>query len=665
MKNLRYLFCFVLLLCFCAVPALAVTGEELLASADVYLTFDDGIKDVNGKYEVFSEGDTPLVEGKFGQAANCKAGENYMTVDGFVFETNSFTVSAWVRQHEVGGDPVLFGNKDWQSGANPGWLLSARTSDWKYNANVPGGSRTDTEYPYGSAPGVTSIDEWNHLVISVDRDAETYTFYVNGQKYGKSTSFAEKGHTDVTYDDEDMEYPFNIGEDGTGIVNMAQTFDVDFDEVAVFLRALTEEEAIALYTYAPAGYEAAVVAENPLLAPLTYTADGQVVRDSAEFYLSFEDGVKDDRGNYTVTATGEIPTSDGAVGKAGHFADGNFLTIDNYSFGTDSFTVSVWLNEHTINSDPLILSNKDWGSGANPGVAFAVESAKWIMNINVPDGSRADRKITTAEVAALCEDNFNTWTFLTFVVDRDSHTITGYFNGRQIGAPVDFSENGHDGKIYADEVNGYPLNIGNDGTGAYFTTWEGSVLDADIDELAIFRKALSADEVAAMYASYGVAENIPSPKPPVEKSLSVSASEYKAGEKVVVTAVGEGLDWVGLYHEDDTPGDVGSIEWYYTKDHNGEAAEFSTELEAGSYKVILFADDGYDIILTESFAVAADEPEPEAAAEEPEPIEPADAAVDETLDAKAESPNTFDFGILAAAAAVISLGGFALTNKKN
>ena len=41
------------------------------------------------------------------------------------------------------------------------------------------------------------------------------------------------------------------------------------------------------------------------------------------------------------------------------------------------------------------------------------------------------------------------------------------------------------------------------------------------------------------------------------------------------------------------------------------------------------------------------------------------APVDQTLDQKAEAPNTFDFGILAAVASVLSLGGFALTRKKH
>ena len=40
------------------------------------------------------------------------------------------------------------------------------------------------------------------------------------------------------------------------------------------------------------------------------------------------------------------------------------------------------------------------------------------------------------------------------------------------------------------------------------------------------------------------------------------------------------------------------------------------------------------------------------------------AAADEKLDQKTEAPNTFDFGVVAAIAAVISLGGFAVSKKR-
>ena len=42
-----------------------------------------------------------------------------------------------------------------------------------------------------------------------------------------------------------------------------------------------------------------------------------------------------------------------------------------------------------------------------------------------------------------------------------------------------------------------------------------------------------------------------------------------------------------------------------------------------------------------------------------------DASVDEALDQKAEAPNTFDFGVIAAIAAVVSLGGFAVSKKRH
>ena len=81
-----------------------------------------------------------------------------------------------------------------------------------------------------------------------------------------------------------------------------------------------------------------------------------------------------------------------------------------------------------------------------------------------------------------------------------------------------------------------------------------------------------------------------------------------------------------------------------------------------------------EIIVKAQVEAAPEEPAPEEpAAEEPAPEEPAaeepaadepKANVDETLDNKAEAPNTFDFGILAAAAAVLSLAGFTAAGGK-
>lgn len=233
----------------------AASGRELLGSADVYMTFENGIKDDNGNYTIISDGDTPIVEGKFGSGINCKGGINFITVDGFKFGTDSFTFAAWIQCNDQGSDPAIAGTKYWDSGSNIGWVLSARDNDWKYNANTETGSRTDREYLYSKA-----LDDernvWYHIALVVDRTNEVYNLYINGVPQGE-IDFSGNGHTGESYDDEYSGYTFNIGDDGSGIYNANCTFDFDYDEIAVFKRALSAEEITALYEYDPNAVEAA------------------------------------------------------------------------------------------------------------------------------------------------------------------------------------------------------------------------------------------------------------------------------------------------------------------------------------------------------------------------------------------------------------------------
>ena len=264
----------------CGVSASAANGEELLKNAEMYLTFEETLDDVMGNHTVESDGDTPFVDGKFGKGVNIENAVNSLYIEDLKFEDSSFTITTWINCHEHSGDPVLFGNKDWNRGTNPGFLLCMRGSDFKFNANVDGGTRTDMEYPFAVAPIESEKDTWMHLALVVDRDNNTYDLYINGVKQGKSGDIS--GHAGVTYDETFMEYPFAIGEDGTLLYNMMQTLICDYDEFAVFMKALSAEEVEAIYTYAPAGEEAAtVVVEEDPNAPLTFTAN------AAEITISF------------------------------------------------------------------------------------------------------------------------------------------------------------------------------------------------------------------------------------------------------------------------------------------------------------------------------------------------------------------------------------------
>jgi len=252
MKKLALLLASLLIGAMFATAAYASAGGDLLASADVHMSFENGIKDDNDNYKIISDGNTPVVAGKFGSGVNCQGGVNYLTVDGWKFGADSFTFTAWIicNERDSDSDPAIVGSKYWDSGSNIGWVLSARDNDWKYNANSETGQRTDFEYSYYDSPLEDVNGVWYHIAVVVDRAKEVYTLYVNGVSQGE-TDFSDKGHAGETYDDEGNGYTFNIGDDGSGIYNSKFTFNFDYDEVAVFKRALTADEVIAIYEYDP------------------------------------------------------------------------------------------------------------------------------------------------------------------------------------------------------------------------------------------------------------------------------------------------------------------------------------------------------------------------------------------------------------------------------
>lgn len=105
-------------------------------------------------------------------------------------------------------------------------------------------------------------------------------------------------------------------------------------------------------------------------------------------------------------------------------------------------------------------------------------------------------------------------------------------------------------------------------------------------------------------------------EPSEESPLVTDKEVYEVGEPILVKALGEGSDWVGLYLEGDKPeslanGGVPSIYWYYVAqdgnvsgqeknilaaEHSGDYRPELLSVPAGEYKVLLFADGGYTVL---------------------------------------------------------------------
>ena len=163
--------------------------------------------------------------------------------------------------------------------------------------------------------------------------------------------------------------------------------------------------------------------------------------------------------------------------------DGAYMTLPrnpDLLFGpSQDFTVELWIYTDASNSDPSIISNKNWASGGNVGWGLFYLNDDWKVNINGSGGSRVDLNSNAPAI------NDGNWHHLAVVFDRDDQlsiyqdgaltnqiTMSG-LNGRSIDA-------------------GFPINVLQDGTGIY-----GIPMNAKIDELRLWNTIRTGEQIQA------------------------------------------------------------------------------------------------------------------------------------------------------------------------
>ncbi len=91
--------------------------------------------------------------------------------------TQDFTIELWVKASAYTDDPAFISNKDWSSGLNTGFVISAQQDQyWKVNIG-DGTNRLDIQ------GGYIQPDQWHHLAVSFDRDG-LMTAYEDGVVVG-------------------------------------------------------------------------------------------------------------------------------------------------------------------------------------------------------------------------------------------------------------------------------------------------------------------------------------------------------------------------------------------------------------------------------------------------------------------------------------------------
>ena len=185
-------------------------------------------------------------------------------------------------------------------------------------------------------------------------------------------------------------------------------------------------------------------------------------------------------------AAGKVGTALSLTGVQDYMTLGPSLT--DLDFGDTGlatavdFSMAMWIRQDDNVSDPAVLSNKDWDSGSNIGINWAVKGSG-LFDLNVT-GSAAPRQDLDGlgESAAL---NVGQWNLVVMSVDRNGPTEL-YVNGVNTGT-IDTTPAGTFNP-------GQPWNIGQDGFGDYSVEFTGAV-----DELAIWRRAITAFEASQLW----------------------------------------------------------------------------------------------------------------------------------------------------------------------
>ncbi|MDB4789910.1 hypothetical protein OAG66_00955, partial [bacterium] len=95
------------------------------------------------------------------------------------------------------------------------------------------------------------------------------------------------------------------------------------------------------------------------------------------------------------------------------------------------------------------------------------------------------------------------------------------------------------------------------------------------------------------------------------QELAPTKTIYKPGESVVISfsgGPGNAKDWVGIYKEGQTPGDVSSAQWTYVDGETSGTLGFDP-LPLGKYEAYLFLNDDYEILASGSFEVSEEQDE--------------------------------------------------------
>lgn len=284
--------------------------------------------------------------------------------------------------------------------------------------------------------------------------------------------------------------PLTIYRDGKQIAQLsdaANTYvDQDLQEIPDGVADLNYSVALNAI---PAAYLVRVNFSTPT------ALDPSVLEGLAHVYL-MENDLTDRRGGPAIEPWVNGITSnfgDDGLGGQALISDSTYSGYridDTVIAASQQFSIGFWFRSGGQQNDTPMLANKDYGSGRNPGIAIA----QWGNSIrfNLGDGNlRADLETLTYSP--------NQWIYVVLSVDKASRSAQAYV--------ADSLKGMQDGSLTFANLNVSRLvglgrfGMNEDALGTYFSRGNGNRGKMEFNDLAIWNRLLTKEEVAGLFSS--------------------------------------------------------------------------------------------------------------------------------------------------------------------
>jgi hypothetical protein len=375
------------------------------------------------------------------------------------------TISFWVNPTSLpaSGEVYLMSNGGWQER----WKISLPSHGKPVFTTHATACCSDMDSGDGNA---LKVGEWTH--VAMVHDGTNDQIFVNGVLANQKATSGALNKT---------KFPLGIGFDP---IDNGGFFDGSIDDVLIFNKALSAIEIAALYdlqNVEPSG-------SSELVADYTF------------------DNTRNDNSGYKNNAYGNAKSTKDRFGKANRAVvfDGKSTfaeAANSPQLASDFTSISFWAKVNTLpaSGEAYMLSHGGW-------------QERW--KISLPSHGKP---VFTTHATSCCNDmdsgdgndlKVGVWTHVVMTHDGTMDRI--YMNGAQVNE-----------KAYSGALNktSHPFGIG------YDPIDKGNYFDGALDEVQIYNRALTADEVLGLY----VLQSIPpveaddeSPCAPLDLTASVN-----------------------------------------------------------------------------------------------------------------------------------------------